>query len=307
MTNDIDTTRRTLLTAGAAGLAVAGMTGGAQAQTANRLLEGQTVFITGAARGIGRAIAIAMADAGADVAAYDILTDIPDFPIPMATPEDMAETQAGVEAAGVQFRSYAGDIRDLDAQQAAHADADAALGPIGIVVANAGVNLNAGFLIEKPDTWSTAWETVTDVNIKGTAATLRATVPAMTARGSGRVIIVGSTFGRQGNASNPAYIASKWATQGMMKALAIEVGKQGVTVNTVNPTAVQTGFGGPRTQEQIDGSNAWLAANYHQLDVGLLQPEDIAGSTVFLASPGAAMITGTSIDVSAGAAARYTA
>lgn len=73
------------------------------------------------------------------------------------------------------------------------------------------------------------------------------------------------------------------------------------------PTAVQTGFGGPRTQEQIDGSNEWLAANYHQLDVGLLQPEDIVGSVVFLATPAAAMITGSCIDVSAGAAARYTA
>lgn len=91
------------------------------------------------------------------------------------------------------------------------------------------------------------------------------------------------------------------------EALAIEVGKQGVTVNTVNPTAVQTGFGGPRTQDQIEASNEWLAANCHQLDVGLLQPEDIADSAVFLASPAAAMITGTSLDVSAGAAARYTA
>lgn len=90
------------------------------------------------------------------------------------------------------------------------------------MVANAGVNLNAGFLEEDGARWSNAWDTLTDVNVKGTAATLRATVPAMAARGTGRAILIASTFGRQGNTSNPAYIASKWATMGMMKALAIE-------------------------------------------------------------------------------------
>lgn len=120
MNTPTDPTRRALLTTGAAGLALTGLAGAAQAQTApNRVLEGQTVFVTGAARGIGRAVAIAMAEAGANVAAYDILSDIPGFPIPMGTPDDMAETQAGVEAAGVDFRSYSGDIRDLAAQQAA--------------------------------------------------------------------------------------------------------------------------------------------------------------------------------------------
>ncbi len=307
-----DPTRRAALAGGAAiATGAAAMSLGATAASAQQseaagVLAGQTVFITGAARGIGRAIAVGMAEAGANVVAYDVLEDLPGFPIPMATPADMAETRAGVEAAGVGFMSFAGDIRSLEAQRAAVAEAEAALGPVGIVVANAGVNTNAGFLTEDEAAWEQHWEVLTDVNVKGTAATLRATVPAMAERGAGRVILISSTFGRQGNASNPAYIASKWATMGMMKSLAIEVGKSGITVNAVSPTAVQTGFGGPRTQEQIDGSNEWLAANYHQLDVGLLQPEDIAGSAVFLASPAAAMITGSSIDVSAGAAARYT-
>ncbi len=309
-TQNSDPSRRSFLTTGALGLAATGLgatAAAAQQASAARVLEGQTVFITGAARGIGRAIAIGMAEAGANVAAFDVLADLPDFPIPMATPDDMAQTRAGVEAAGVGFRSYTGDIRDLEAQRAAVADAESALGPVGIVVANAGVNTMAGFLVEDDAAYHQHWDVLTDVNVKGTAATLRATVPAMAERGTGRAILIASTFGRQGNGANPAYIASKWATIGMMKALAIEVGKSGVTVNAISPTAVETGFGGPRTDEQKAMANEWLAANYHQLDVGMLQPEDIAGSAVFLASPAAAMITGSSIDVSGGAAARYTA
>jgi len=305
-----EASRRTVLAAGTLGLAAAGLgatAASAQQASASRVLEGQAAFVTGAGRGIGRAIAVGMAQAGANIAAYDVLEDLPGFPIPMATPEDMAETRAAVETAGVSFRSYTGDIRDLAAQRAAVADAEGAFGPLGIVVANAGVNTNAGFLTEDEAAWEQHWQVLTDVNVKGTAATLRATVPAMAERGMGRAILIASTFGRQGNGSNPAYIASKWATMGMMKALAIEVGKRGVTVNAISPTAVETGFGGPRTDEQKAAANEWLAANYHQLDVGMLQPEDIAGSAVFLASPAAAMITGSSIDVSGGAAARYTA
>ncbi len=125
---------------------------------------------------------------------------------------------------------------------------EAAFGPVGIRVANAGVSSSHGFRAEDEAVWRQSWDMVTDVTVKGTATTLRAGVPAMAARGSGRVIVIASTFGRQGNGSHPAYIASKPATMGMIKALAIEVGKSGVTVNGIVPTAMQTGFGGPQAR-----------------------------------------------------------
>lgn len=302
--------RRRIMAGALAAGATVGVAGSrAQAQTlaAASMLDGQTALVTGAARGIGRAIAVALAEAGANVASVDVLEDLDGFPIPMGTASDLDETKAAVEAAGRRFMSVKADIRDLAALRAGVARTQAELGPIDILVANAGVNTNAGFLSDDEAAWRTHWDMITDVNVKGTANTIRAAMPGMVERQSGRVIIISSTFGRQGNGTNPAYIASKWAVIGLAKAAAIEAGKSGVTVNTIAPTAVRTGLGGVRTAEQNAQADEWLKANYHQLDVGILEPEDIAGSAVFLASPAAAMITGSTIDVSAGAAARYTA
>ena len=129
----------------------------------------------------------------------------------------------------------------------------------------------------------------------------------MVERQTGNIIITSSTFGRQGNGMNPAYVTSKWELVGLTKAAAIELGEFGVTVNVIAPTAVRTGLGGPQTEAERAESNEWLQANYHQLPIGLLEPEDIAGTVVFLASPAARYITGVTIDVAAGANARYTA
>ena len=90
-------------------------------------------------------------------------------------------------------------------------------------------------------------------------------------------------------------------------AAAIELGEYNITVNAIAPTAVRTGLGGPQTEQQRAESNEFLEANYHALPVGLLEPEDIAGTVVYLASPAARYITGAVIDIAAGANARYTA
>jgi NAD(P)-dependent dehydrogenase (short-subunit alcohol dehydrogenase family) len=124
---------------------------------------------------------------------------------------------------------------------------------------------------------------------------------------AGNVIIITSTFGRQGNDTNPAYVTSKWGLVGLTKAAAIELGEFGITVNAIAPTAVRTGLGGPQTEQQRAESNEFLEANYHTLPVGLLEPADIGGTAVFLASPAAKYISGAVIDVAAGANARYTA
>lgn len=279
----------------------------AQTTPVTGFLNGQVALVTGAARGIGQAIALALAKAGADIAAIDILADIPGHPVPMAQPRDMVETQRLVEESGRQFLSVKADIRDLAALQAAVTQASEVLGPIDIAIANAGIGSSAGFLVDDAQAWQNHWTLNTEVNVYGTANTLRAVLPTMTERRSGRVIVVSSTFGRQGNATNPAYVSSKWALIGMTKAAAIEVGEFGVTVNAIAPTAVRTGLGGSRTAEERAQADEWLQANYHQLPVGILEPGDIADTAVFLASPGAQYITGATVDISAGAGARYTA
>ncbi len=306
--------RRAALTTGAAaatGLAATAIMGrSAHAQTqqeASGVLAGKTAFITGGARGIGQAVAIAMAEAGANIAVYDVLADFDGFPNPMANAEDLTRTREGVEATGRRFEVFRGDIRSLADQQRAISETESGLGPIDILVANAGVNTMANMMVEDQAAWDLHWEFLTEVNTLGTARTLRAALPGMVERGQGSVIVTASTFSRQGNAGNPGYVASKWGTAGLIKSVAIDVGKSGVTVNGVAPTAVRTGLGGPQTAEQRAAGDTWLKANYHALDEGLLEPADVAGAYVYLASDAARMVTGSIVDVSAGAAARYTA
>ncbi|MBM2578138.1 SDR family oxidoreductase [Jannaschia sp. Os4] len=313
MTDDTTggTTRRTLLATGAAGLA-AGATlaaGSAQAQEgqANGPLAGRSALVTGAARGIGRAIALEMARGGADVIALDVAADIDGWSVPMATPDELEAVRAEIEALGVSCATVRADIRDRQAMRDGLREASGSVAPVGVVVANAGIAGNQPFLDTADDEWEANWDLITDVNVKGTANTIRAAGPTLVANGGGAIIVTSSTFGRQGNGTNPAYVASKWALQGLVKAAAIEFGPQGVTVNAIAPTAVRTGLSGPQTEEQRAEGNAWLNENYHPMDIGLLEPEDIAPSAVYLATEAARLVTGATIDVAAGANARYTA
>ena len=271
------------------------------------MLEGKVAFVTGAARGIGRAIALSLAQAGANIAAVDILQDIQGHSVPMATSEDMNQTKQQIEQVGKRCLILTADIRNLTALQNAVAQTEQQLGAIDILAANAGVNSNVGFSADDRAAWINHWDIVTNVNVRGTANTLRATTPSMVKRQTGNIIITTSTFGRQGNDANPAYVTSKWGLVGLTKAAAIELGEFGITVNAIAPTAVRTGLGGTQTKQQRAESNEWLKANYHSLPVGLLEPEDIGGTVVYLASPAAKYITGAVIDIAAGANARYTA
>ncbi|MDJ0740514.1 MAG: SDR family oxidoreductase [Gammaproteobacteria bacterium] len=299
-----------VLAAGAGLAAMSGASAFAQG-TGNsavpKVLQGKTALVTGAGRGIGRAIAVAMAEAGANIVALDIGQDISGHDVPMSTSDDLAKTVADAKAKGVEAVPVLADIRNLDAHEAAVAKALEQFSRIDIAVANAGVNNNVTFTGTSKSDFLNHWNLNTDVNVKGTANTLRAILPHMRDNQAGRVIAITSTFGRQGNDMNPAYVASKWAIVGMIKSAAIEMGAHNVTVNGIAPTGVVTGLGGPKTAEELAGFNDWMRNNYHKMPVGMLQPEDIAGSAVFLASDAAQYITGTIIDVAAGANARYTA
>lgn len=306
-------TRRDVIKVGAAGLAgvaAASLTSIAAAkssQTAGRnvngVLQGQVAIVTGAGRNIGRAIALAFAGAGADVTAVDIANPdaIPGLGYPLATPADLAETQRLIEAQGRRCLAVQADVRDMGQMRRVAERTIRELGGVDIMVANAGV-VPSSPLVEMTDE---GWRAPIDVNLTGTANSIRAVLPHMVERGRGRIVAITSTNGRQGSDGNAHYVASKWGIVGLIKAAALEAGPHNVTVNGIAPTAVSSVRFPTDPEERAAAEQGLL--EYNALPVVLLEPSDIADSALFLVSPGARYITGAVLDVAAGANARYTA
>jgi NAD(P)-dependent dehydrogenase (short-subunit alcohol dehydrogenase family) len=170
-------------------------------------LAGKTAVITGAARGIGRAIALAYAREGAAIMGIDKATEVSHTTsYRAATPDDLAETQRLVEAEGGRFISVALDIRDLAALRAAAQQAKTELGQVDILVANAGIQVFAPLL----DMTDDQWHDVIDTNLTGTANTVRAFAPLMAEREQGSIIVTASGQGKKGFRHGSSYAASKW-------------------------------------------------------------------------------------------------
>lgn len=300
--------RRNALRTGAtalAGATLAAVPATAQSSDAHAgALDGHIALVTGAGRGIGRAVAVAYARAGADVACLDICRDIPGHPIELADPEDLRETVRLVGAEGQRGLFLQADVRDYAALVRAVQEAESVLGPLTVAVANAGIDQPTNIIDNADD--DGPWENVTAVNVLGVANTLRAVLPGMAERDAGSVITTASTFGRSGSGINPNYAASKWAVVGLTKSVAIQAGAHGVRVNAVAPTGVATGLAGPLSAEQRAQYDTFFEEQYHELPVGMLEPEDVVGAFVYLASEAAEYVTGTVVDVAAGANARYT-
>ncbi len=201
-------------------------------------LEGRVAFITGAARGQGRAHAIRLANEGADIIAIDVCAPISDsITYPLGTSEELAETVRAVEAAGRKVLAREVDIRDLAALQQVVADGVEQFGRLDIVVANAGV-LSWGRLFEMSEE---QWTAVIDVNLTGTWKTIRAAVPAMIEAGNGgSIIIVSSSAGLKATPGNGHYSASKHGMTALTNSLALEVGEFGIRVNSIHPYSIDT-------------------------------------------------------------------
>lgn len=324
--DDTETTRRRLLTNGAAVVGgwtlTAGRLSAEQASAATQtwpgrafsgVLNGKVAVITGAARGIGRAIAVDMAANGADIAGIDICATItPVQTYPVATREDLEETGKLVRKCGRKFKSVVGDVRDIRFLRSAADSIEQQFGQINIVVANAGTQLFKP-LLEMED-WQ--WNDVINNNLNGTANTIRAFGPKLVSRGQGRIIVTASMQGKHGSKNMSSYSASKWGVIGLMKSAALELGKYKITVNAIVPGLVDT----PLTHNEarwsaligeIEGTEnppknateqqaAQARAPHVPLRVPWLKPEDIAPVAVFLASDDAALVTGACYDVTAG-------
>jgi NAD(P)-dependent dehydrogenase (short-subunit alcohol dehydrogenase family) len=281
-------------------------------------LQGKTAVITGAARGIGRAIAVAYAREGAAIMGIDKAAEVsPTTAYPAATPADLAETQRLVEAEGGRFISVTLDIRDLGALRAAAQRAEQELGHVDILVANAGIQVFAPLL----DMDDAQWHDVIDTNLTGTANTVRAFAPLMAVREQGSIIVTASGQGKKGFRHGSSYAASKWGIIGFMKSAAIDLGPRHIRVNalvpgliatdmTMNETRLQEAYQDYRSDPPADLTTEQVAQVRGQrtaMRLPWLGPEDMAPIAVFLGSDEARHISGASFDVDAGDSALFTA
>ena len=327
-TSNIGHDRRAILT-GAVGVALASQVATAQQVKAEPAagdrsggfsLKGRVAVVTGAARGIGRAGAVALARAGADIVGIDIAGPISDsLQLEPAKSSDFAETGRQVQAAGGRWLAITADQRDIGALRAAAKRAVDTFGGVDIVFANAGVQAFKP-LLEMQDV---DWHTTIDVNINGTANVLRVFAPLLVQRGGGRIIVTSSTQGQHGTLNASAYSTSKWGLIGLAKSAALELGPHKITVNVLIPglidtpltrresryaAAIEAGGGKPSGDESKDETTAAHSlASKLPLGVPWLQPEDVAPALVFLASDAARMVSGTTYAVTGGDSANLEA
>jgi NAD(P)-dependent dehydrogenase (short-subunit alcohol dehydrogenase family) len=282
-------------------------------------LRGKVAVVTGAARGIGRATAIAFAREGANIVGIDISAPVDmRSGVEAASPDELKETGQLVQAAGGRWLGIKLDQRNLPALRAAALEVEREFGGIDILFANAGIQAFKPLLeMEDED-----WHTQIDLNLTGTANSIRAFAPHLVKRGGGRIIVSSSTQGRHGMKNGAAYSASKWGIIGLMKSAALEFGTHGITVNAVVPGLIDT----PLTRHKERYAQALQAAGKTPsgsstdeeearkvltaktpLGVPWIEPKDVAPVVVFLASDAARMVSGATYDVTGGDSANNTA
>jgi SDR family mycofactocin-dependent oxidoreductase len=273
-------------------------------------LEGRVAFITGAARGQGRAHAVRLAGDGADIIAIDVCGPISEtITYPLATPEELAETVRAVEATGRKVLAREVDVRDLAALQQVVADGIEQFGRLDILVANAGV-LSWGRIWEMSEE---QWDTVIDVNLNGTWRTVRAVVPAMIEAGNGgSIIIVSSSAGLKATPGNAHYAASKHGLVALTNSLAIEAGEFGIRVNSIHPYSIETPMVEKEAMMAIFAKypnylHSFAPMPYHPVNhdgkKGLqefMTADEVSDVVAWLAGDGSATISGSQIAVDRG-------
>jgi len=270
-------------------------------------VEGKVAFITGAARGQGRAHAVRMAQEGADIIAVDICKQIDSVQIPLSTPEDLAETADLVKGHNRRIYTAEVDTRDFDALKAAVDAGVEQFGRLDIIVANAGIG-NGGATLDK--TSEGDWTDMIDVNLGGVWKTVKAGVPHILAGGrSGSIILTSSVGGLKAYPHTGHYVAAKHGVVGLMRTFAVELGAQNIRVNSVHPTNVNTPLfmnDGTMKLFRPDLENPGpddmkvVGQMMHTLPIGWVEPEDVANAVLFLASDEARYVTGVTLPIDGG-------
>lgn len=243
-------------------------------------LDGQTALVTGAGRGIGRACALALAAAGAEIICWS------------RTAAELDTVVAETEAMGGRARSRVVDVTD----DADLADAFSAIDRLDILVNNAGTNVPQHFLEVETE----ALDRVLGINVRAAFLVAQGAARIMARQKSGAIVNMSSQMGHIGGAKRTVYCTTKFAIEGLTKSMALDLAAHGIRVNAVAPTFIET----PMTRPMLDDP-AFRDHVLAMIPLGKVgTPADVAGAVVFLASPAAALITGTSLLVDGGWTAR---
>ncbi len=260
---------------------------------------GKVAFITGAARGQGRAEAVRFASEGADIIAVDICAEFASTPYPGSTREDLDETVRLVEEAGGKIVATVADTRDFDGLSAALKAGTDTFGRLDVVIANAGIcSGRLSWEISAED-----WQETIDVNLTGTFNTAKAAIPYLIEQGEGGAILfTSSVSGLKGTPFTAHYTATKFAITGMAKTMANELGEHKIRVNTVHPAGVDTGMNMAQDMQPLFERYAHTLAPIYMntLPYAIAQPEEIAAVVAWVCSDEAKYLTGVEVPVDFG-------
>ncbi|MCY4381860.1 MAG: SDR family NAD(P)-dependent oxidoreductase [Nitrospinae bacterium] len=255
-------------------------------------LEGRRAFVTGGGRGIGRAIALKFAEAGADVA------------VAARTSSEIDAVAGEIQETGRRSLAIPCDVGDSKAVDEAVQQTSRELGGVDVLVANAGALVHAPL----GETTDALWDEMMRVNLNGAFYAFRAAIGGMSERGWGRLIAISSVSGKIGGPNRSAYHAAKHGVLGLVRSVALEAAAAGVTVNAICPGFVETGmvatFREGLAEQTEGGESAEEAMNRYRDEVPMgrfLAPEEIAAMALYLASEEAGGITGQAYTISCGA------
>jgi (+)-trans-carveol dehydrogenase len=269
-------------------------------------LEGKVAFITGAARGQGRAEAVRLAQEGADIIAVDICAQIPTAGYQMSSPEDLDETVRLVEAEDRRIFARQGDTRDIGRLREVVDAGVAELGRLDFAVANAGISSwGPAVEIEEDE-----WDDVVDTNLKGVWNTCKVAVPHIRTHGEGgALVLTSSAAGLHAYANLAHYASAKHGVVGLMRVLGVELGPERIRVNTIHPTTVNTpmllnepvyGLFAPDKEKPTEADLRAVTETLHPMPTPWVEAIDIAYAVAFLLSDEARFITGATLPVDAG-------
>ena len=271
----------------------------------SKSLEGHVAFITGAARGQGRAHAVRLAREGVDIIAIDICENISTMTYDNATWEDLEETKRLVEKEGRRAVIKKADVRDYEGLKTAFDEAYTEFDRLDIIIANAGI-----VRMWTEEDLVQEWRDVIDTNLSGAYYTLRVATDRIREGGrGGSIIMTSSTAGLRATANigaaGNAYAASKRALVALCQNFALELAPERIRVNTIHPTAVNSGMTDNPTMKMIidmarAGGKTAISGMENALPIDMLEPEHIANAVAFLVSDEAFYITGVNLPLDAG-------